>query len=207
MNYNEAYEYMESRMRGDGAVQPDQVLALWKRFDDPRTKIKYVHAAGIKDATAAFVASILRCAGFKVGSFLPIPGAEWGEQILVGRRRINRKAFGEGVAFVRETGDRMAAEGCKQPTAEYAESLLAMWYFAGEGCQVAVMENAIVMWEPQELLADGDAKFTFWEEEPDCGEAMHIRRDLRGQTFDYKTYQKLEIPLVGIEQIEVHAAF
>ena len=210
MNYSEAYEYMESRIRGEGAVKPDRLWELCGRLGKVPEKVKYAHAAGLKDAAAAFVASILRCAGYKVGSFLPIPGAEWGAQILVGRRKITRAAFAEGVGLIREAGDRMAAEGLRQPTAENAEALLAMWYFAEKGCQLAVLENAIVIWNPQQFLADeaavlsheSEAWFTLWEEEPDCGEAKNSSHSLKGQTFDYKTYKKLEIPLAGIGQID-----
>ena len=210
MNYSEAYEYMESRIRGKGAVQPDQLPDLCARLGKRSEKVKYVHAAGVKGAAAAFVASILRCAGYKVGSFLPILSAEWGERILVGRRKITRSAFTEGVAFVRKVGDQMAAQGLSQLTAECAEAMLALWHFAEAGCQLAVLENAIVVWSPQEVLADGvvwpvngnEDWLACWDEEPDWGEASHIRNSLGGQTFDYKTYKKLEISLARIGQIE-----
>ena len=222
MNYSEAQIYMESLERCARTAQPDGSGELGRRLGSPWEKVIYLHAAGVKGAAAAFVASILRCAGMKVGRFLPREGVSFEEQILVGRRKITKDAFCEGVEAVKTVCEEMVRDGYDQPEAGPVLKALALWYFDREDCQVAVLDERIMVRGELSGLADKDG-LQFGEsaeclreqsvsECTECAnalldmaepkEASHIRYGLERQSFDYKNYKKLEIPLAGKEQIE-----
>lgn len=189
MNYSEAQIYMESLERGDGTARPDSIGELCRRLGCPRGNVKYVYAAGVKGAAAAFVACILRCAGIKTGRFLPVEGVAYGDQILVGRRRITKEAFCEGVELIKAACDEMISAGYACPDAGTAMKALAFWYFEREDCQVAVLEEE--PGNPGSSLEPAESEV-----------ASHIRSGLERQTFDYKDYKKLEITLAGKGQID-----
>lgn len=193
MNYSEAQIYMESLELGDGTARPDSIGELCRRLGCPRENVKYVYAAGVKGAAAAFVACILRCAGIKTGRFLPVEGVAYGEQILVGRRRITKEAFCEGVELLKAACDEMISDGYACPDVRTAMKVLAFWYFDREDCQVAVLEEQIMVWGEcaKELSQMAESEV-----------ASRIRYGLERQSFDYKNYKKLEITLAGKGQID-----
>lgn len=222
MNYSEAQIYMESLERWGSTMQPDGIGKLCRRLGSPMEKATYIHAAGVKGAAAAFVASVLRCAGIKTGRFLPVEGAEYGEQIRMGRRRITKAAFSEGVELIKAACDEMISDGYACPDVRTAMKALAFWYFDREDCQVAVLEEQIIVrGELSGLFAKDGVQLgecaeglrelslgeytehvnTLWGmAEP--AEASHIRYGLERQSFDYKNYKKMEISLAGKGQIE-----
>ena len=72
MNYQEAMEYMEKV--GTYGIVPglDSIRELCRRLGNPQDELKFVHIAGTngKGSVCAFLTSVFREAGLKVGTFI-----------------------------------------------------------------------------------------------------------------------------------------
>lgn len=144
MNYREAMEYMEQA--GQYGVVPglESVRQLCGRMGNPQESLKFVHIAGTngKGSVSAFVASVLKCAGCRVGSFSS-PALKERESIRVNQVPITQKAFCQGMELVKEVCGGMQKEGLPHPTPFEMETALGFWYFREKQCDIVVLETGM----------------------------------------------------------------
>ncbi len=142
MNDREALEYFAS-LRQYG-IQPglDSIRRLCRELGDPQRQVACIHIAGTngKGSTLAYLSSILREAGYRVGRFFSPAIFEERETIQVNLRPITRKAYCEGAEAIRAACGRIVERGEAHPTAFEAQAALAFWYFREKKCDVAVVE-------------------------------------------------------------------
>ena len=88
MNYQESLDYLYSLARLGIKLGLDNTERLLKYFGNPQLKIPTVHIAGTngKGSTAAFVESILRASGFRVGLYTSPHILDFRERIQINRR-------------------------------------------------------------------------------------------------------------------------
>ena len=72
MDFDEALEYLQGRLRMGVKLGNDRFLALLYRLGCPQNRLRVVHIAGTKGkgSTTAMAASVLSAAGYKVGAYL-----------------------------------------------------------------------------------------------------------------------------------------
>ncbi len=113
-------------------------LALLERLDRPQTRLHYIHVTGTngKGSTCACIASILRCAGLRVGLFTSPALEHFAERVQV-----------DGVPIPAETlaaldGEvKAAVAGMEDPPTEFEQATaLALLHFARSGCDLVVLE-------------------------------------------------------------------
>ena len=72
MNFRETMEYIGQA--GQYGISPglENIRELCRRLGDPQKGLKFVHVAGTngKGSVSAFVASVLKCGGYRVGRYL-----------------------------------------------------------------------------------------------------------------------------------------
>lgn len=115
-------------------------LLAW--MGNPEKGLHYVHIAGTngKGSILAYISTVLQEAGYRVGRyFSPALKDPW-EKIQVQQRPIAKTAIREGIAFIAECTEQMAAEGRKLPTVFEVETALAFWYFQKKQCDIVVLE-------------------------------------------------------------------
>lgn len=145
MKYTEALEYMDS-LKNYGIVPGlDNVRELCRRLGNPQDTLKFVHIAGTngKGSTLAYISTILKCAGYRVGRYISPVIFDYRERIQVSERSITQAALCEGVELLREICDGMVTDGLPHPTPFEVETALAFWYFQKKECDIVVLETGM----------------------------------------------------------------
>ncbi len=145
MKYAEALEYIDS-LSGYGIVPGlENIRELCKRLNDPQKTLQFVHIAGTngKGSTLAYISTILKCAGYKVGRYVSPTISDYRERIQINGKPITQKALCELVERVKAICDSMYAESGKHPTPFEVETAMAFAYFKEQGCDIVVLETGM----------------------------------------------------------------
>lgn len=142
MTYEEAKSFLESCNQYSGEFTLVPLQELLKRLGDPQDKLKFVHIAGTngKGSTLAYVSTVLKAAGYRVGRYISPTIFSYRERIQVNEEYISREALIRLTEQIRATGQQMLAEGLGHPTMFEAETALAFLYFAEQDCNLVVLE-------------------------------------------------------------------
>lgn len=123
----------------------ERIRELCRRLGDPQNSLKFVHIAGTngKGSVSAFIATALRCGGYRVGRYISPTIFQYRERIQVNDRCITKEALGRLTERVKRCCDDMTAEGLQQPTSFEVETALGFLYFAEKRCDLVVMETGM----------------------------------------------------------------
>jgi dihydrofolate synthase/folylpolyglutamate synthase len=136
-SYQEAVNYLYSLQKFGIKFGLSKTSNLLNKFGNPHKGQKYVHIAGTngKGSVAAFAASILNEAGFKVGLYSSPHLVRFTE-----RFRINGVEMppDKAVALIEELRNIFDPE--EPPTFFEATTAMALLYFARENTDIAIME-------------------------------------------------------------------
>ena len=139
MNYQEAMEYMEKV--GTYGIVPglDSIRELCRRLGNPQNDLKFVHIAGTngKGSVCAFLTSVFREAGLKVGTFISPHLIDFEERIMVDGRQISRED-------VTRIGNVLLEQefGVTPTMFDYCV-LMAVLYFKEQNCDLVIMETGL----------------------------------------------------------------
>ncbi len=142
MNYKESLLFMES-LAGIGIVPGlSQITELLGRLDNPQNDLKFIHIAGTngKGSVLAFVSTICKCAGYKVGRYLSPVISDYCEKIQIGGRNIARNDMAELLSRVRLACEDMVVAGFQHPSPFEVETAAAFLYFKEKACDIVVLE-------------------------------------------------------------------
>jgi dihydrofolate synthase/folylpolyglutamate synthase len=150
MNYQQAIEYINSTARFGDKPGLERVGALLEAMGNPQKRLKFVHVAGTngKGSTCAMIESILRAAGYKTGLYISPYVEDYRERMQVNRELIPKDelaALYTDVAAICR-GDYQLPTGVRLPPLQdpprkfEIETAVAMQYFAGQNCDVVVLE-------------------------------------------------------------------
>ena len=145
MNEKEAMAFLDEAA-GYGIVPGlDSIRELCRRLGDPQKDLKFIHVAGTngKGSVCAFLASILKAAGYRVGKYISPAVFTCREEIQVNDRNITVRAFCQGLERIRDICGEMAAEGLPHPTAYEIKTTLGFLYFKEKKCDVVVLETGM----------------------------------------------------------------
>ena len=95
MKYQEALEYIDSLKKYGIVPGLDSIRELCRRLGDPQERLQFVHIAGTngKGSVLAYVSTVLRCAGYRVGRYISPTVRDYRERIQVNGRNITQKAL------------------------------------------------------------------------------------------------------------------
>ena len=145
MNIREVFEYIEQA--GKYGIVPglDSIRALCGKMGNPQKELRFVHIAGTngKGSVSAYLASVLKYGGYRVGRFLSPVLFEYRERIQINDRPITKKALCEGMELIKKACEEMQEEGTAHPTPFEMETALGFWYFREKGCDIVILETGM----------------------------------------------------------------
>jgi len=111
--YQETLSYLFGLQRFGIKLGLDNITSLLKHLGDPHAGLPSVHIAGSngKGSTAAFVTSILRQAGYRVGLYTSPHLVDFSERIQVDGVPIPTERVVSFTERIRETVERMTHDG------------------------------------------------------------------------------------------------
>ena len=136
-SYREGIKYLYELQKYGIKFGLSKTSNLLKAFGNPHKGRKYIHIAGTngKGSVAAFISSILKEAGLKVGFYSSPHLVRFTE-----RFRINDREIPEDTAASLIKGLRDAFSANEPPTFFEATTAMALVYFAQEDTDIAIME-------------------------------------------------------------------
>ena len=145
MNEREAMEFVEEASRFGIAPGLDNIRELCRRLGDPQNELRFIHVAGTngKGSVSAYIASVLQCAGYRVGRYISPVIFEYRERIQVNGKNITKKFLCYGMERIRDACREMTGEGLPHPTPFEIETALGFLYFLEKDCDVVVLETGM----------------------------------------------------------------
>ena len=145
MNEREVMEYIEQAGRYGIVPGLDNIRELCRRLGDPQKELVFVHIAGTngKGSLSAYLSSVLKNAGYRVGKYVSPVIYQFREMIQVNDRMITKKALCQGMEEIKNVCDEMTAAGLPHPTPFEMETALGFLYFKEKKCSVVVLETGM----------------------------------------------------------------
>lgn len=145
MNYKEAKEYIEETGQYGSVLGLDTIRELLDRLGNPQDGLEFVHIAGTngKGSTSAFISSILKTAGYRVGRYVSPVVFSYLEKIQVNGEYIEEEAFARLAEKIRIASEDMVSKGHHHPTTFEVETALAFLYFREQDCTIVVLEAGL----------------------------------------------------------------
>ncbi len=142
MNYEEALEYIHGTLKFGVKLGLKNITVLLDLMGNPHKNLNFVHIAGTngKGSTAAFISSILKEAGYRVGTFTSPYLERFTERIKVDDSEISESDVARITEFVRGKVNAMIELGYNHPTEFEIVTALGMQYFYEKKCDVVVLE-------------------------------------------------------------------
>lgn len=139
MTYNEAMEIINNTGRFSGEPGISIMKKVLARLDHPERDFKYIHVAGTngKGSTCAFLESIFRAQGMKVGLFTSPHLVNFEERIQVNRELIPKSKITEYTAVLTD-----CASEIHMTYFDYCLSL-ALLYFRDMKVDIAIIETGL----------------------------------------------------------------
>lgn len=145
MNFTEAAEYLEQAKKHGVVPGLDSIRGLLGKLGSPQRDLKFVHIAGTngKGSVSAYVASVLKCGGYRVGRYLSPHLYDDRDMIQVNGTPISGKAFGRHMDEVKAACDALEEEGAPAPTVFEIQTALGLLYFKEKKCDIVVLETGM----------------------------------------------------------------
>lgn len=142
MNYNEVVNLIESSMRFGCRPGLDRTAKLLDLLGNPHKKLKLIHVAGTngKGSTTAMMANILKCAGYRTGTYISPHLYRNTERMAINGIEITEYDF---VSLALEVIDKvkfMRDNGLDEPTQFEMYTAMAFLYFERKKVDFAVIE-------------------------------------------------------------------
>ncbi len=121
----------------------DRIKALLRGLGNPEEKLDFLHIGGTngKGSTAAFAASVLEAAGYRVGLYTSPYLVQFTNRMAINGLDIPRQRLVELVGRVKPLTEEIASEpALGQPTEFEVVTALALTYFAQEAPDIVVLE-------------------------------------------------------------------
>jgi dihydrofolate synthase/folylpolyglutamate synthase len=143
MTYREALEYLAGRQRFGMRPGLDGMRRLAAAVGSPEQDLRFVHVAGTngKGSTCAFLESIARASGRRVGLYTSPHLVSFRERIQVDRQPIPEAAVAAWVESLREVVEEVGGE--EEPTFFEFVTLLALCWFREQRCELVVWETGL----------------------------------------------------------------
>lgn len=141
MNYEDARVYLDNVSKYGSVLGLDNIRELLNMLGNPQNDLKFIHIAGTngKGSVLAYLSTILKEAGYKVGRYISPTLFAYRERIQVDEVYIEKEALARLTTQIAEAVSQMNKNGM-QPTAFEIETALAFLYFKEKQCDMVVLE-------------------------------------------------------------------
>ena len=138
MNYNETLKYIHSVNNYFCKPGLERIRTLCSFLGNPQDKLKFVHVAGTngKGSFCAMLGSILKNAGYRVGTYTSPYILEFNERISINGEMISNDDLAEICTYIKPFADKMT----DRPTEFELITAIGFEYFYRKGCDIVVLE-------------------------------------------------------------------
>lgn len=153
MKYEEAVLFLKKAAEYGSRPGLDTIRELMKRLGNPQNRLRAIHIAGTngKGSTAAFIASVLACAGYRVGRYLSPAVFDQREIIQISHcsreglvhEYITEEGVSRTVGLIKKASEEMVRDGLDHPTLFEIETAMAFLYLSDENVDFAVIETGM----------------------------------------------------------------
>ncbi len=142
MQFDEALEYMQGRLRLGVKLGNDRFLALLDRLGRPQETLRVIHIGGTKGkgSTTAMAASVLQAAGYKVGTYLSPYVYDVRERVQINGEMISRADFARWVTAIRPHVEALEQTDLGPTTEFELKTAVGLCFFAEQAVDYAVVE-------------------------------------------------------------------
>ncbi|MDO4531660.1 MAG: Mur ligase family protein, partial [Bacillota bacterium] len=142
MKYNECIRYLEEEV-GFGSVPGlERIQSLCDRLGNPERSLPVIHVAGTngKGSAVSMLSSILREAGYRVGTYTSPHLERYNERFTINGTEISDADFAREITLMRQICMDMQQEGLETPTLFEIVTGAAFHYFAVEKVDILILE-------------------------------------------------------------------
>jgi len=141
-SYQKTIDYLYALQKHGVKLALANSAALMEVMGNPHHRFRSVHVAGTngKGSTSAFIAGMLRAAGYRVGLYTSPHLVSFTERIRINGIPISEARVVELARRVREGYERPASAAVLNPTFFEVTTAMAFTYFAEEGVDIVVVE-------------------------------------------------------------------
>ncbi len=145
MTEKECLDFMEELKKSGIVPGLGSIKELCRRLGNPQDAFPCIHIAGTngKGSVLAYLSSVYKTAGYRVGAFSSPAVFNPRETIRVDGKNMTKKAYAEGLEKIKEAVEKIKADGLPAPTAFEAEAALAFLYFADKKCDIVMLETGM----------------------------------------------------------------
>ena len=145
MTYEEARSYLDYINKAGIILGLESMEHLLDELGNPQDQLKFIHIAGTngKGSVLAYVSTILKEAGYRVGRYISPTLFSYRERIQVNEEYISREAVAAHVEKIKLAVERMQKKGMSVPTIFEVETAMAFLYFAEQNCDIVVLETGM----------------------------------------------------------------
>ena len=142
MTEKECLDFMDELKKSGIVPGLGSIKELCRRLGNPQDAFPCIHIAGTngKGSVLAYLSSVYKTAGYRVGAFSSPAVFKSRETIRVNGKNMTKKAYTEGLEKIKEAVEAIKADDLPAPTAFEAEVALAFLYFADKKCDIVMLE-------------------------------------------------------------------
>ena len=138
MTYDQAIEYIHKNCWQGSKPGLSRTKELLKALGDPQNKLKFIHVAGTngKGSFCAMLSSVLKKAGYRVGTYTSPYILRFNERMRINGADIPDETLARLTEKIIPLAERME----DKPTEFELITALAMEFFSSENCDLVVLE-------------------------------------------------------------------
>jgi len=145
MLYEEARVYLDQASKYGSVLGLESISILLEELNNPQDELTFIHIAGTngKGSILAFISTILKEEGYKVGRYISPTVMEYLERFQINGIYMGKETFAEITGEIKAAVERMLKKGYASPTAFEIETAIAFWFFAKEKCDYVILETGL----------------------------------------------------------------
>lgn len=142
MNYQESRKYIKDSQKYGSVLGLDNMRELMGRLGNPQDKLKIIHVAGTngKGSVIAYLYTVLREAGYRVGRYISPALYSYRERMEVSGEAVSREDFAICLSRTAQAISQMTEEGLPHPTPFEIETAVAFLFFEMKKCELVLLE-------------------------------------------------------------------
>ena len=145
MNYVEARKYLADISAKGNLLGLDSIRILLNELGNPQEQLRFVHIAGTngKGSVMAYLASVLKHAGYRVGRYISPALFSYEERIQINGIYIPQEDVARLVTRIAQARDRIESRGEPSSTIFEVETAISFLYFAEQNCDLVLLETGM----------------------------------------------------------------
>lgn len=145
MNYEEARVYLADAAKYGSVLGLENMRELLNRLGNPQDDLKFIHISGTngKGSVLAYLSTVLKEAGYRVGRYISPTLFSYRERIQVNEEYIEKEPLARLTGRIAEAAAGMVREGRTHPTVFEIETALGFLYFREKACDIVVLETGL----------------------------------------------------------------